>query len=67
MAKPTMKVNSDECVYVAIGDWIINIDTSMPIEGVIVMYWQPGEGDSIRQLHNTSRKIGGITLPHTGE
>ena len=54
MAAPTIKINSDECVYVEIGDWTINIDISTP-DRVMVMYWKTNEdGPTI------------FALPHTG-
>ena len=56
MATPTIQINeSDECVYVEIGDWTINIDISIPNDGVMVMYWETNEdGPTI------------FALPHTG-
>ena len=67
MATPTIQINSDECVYLEIGDWTINIDISIPNDGVMVMYWQTSEDGSTLHLDHTLRKVGGITLPHTGE
>ena len=55
MAAPTIKINSDECVYVEIGDWTINIDISIPNDGVMVMYWETNEdGPTIFALPHPS-------------
>ena len=59
MGKPTIQINTNNCVYVEIDDYTICIDTSMPREGISVGYWKKSDGGSLRSM------VGSITLPNT--
>ena len=61
MGKPTIQVNTNNCVYVEINGYTICIDTSMPREGIWVGYWKKSDGGSLRS------RVGSITLPNTDD
>ena len=59
MGRPTLQINTDNCVYVEIDGFTICIDTSIHREGISIGYWQKSDGGSLRS------RVGTITLPNT--